>query len=152
MKRLISTIVLAGVLFGASVVATQAQNATGNDVNVPAGPSRANPLDKLHTVGNSAGYGSADQTTLFTVIGNSISILLGLLGIIFIILILIAGFNWMTAAGEEEKIKKAGQTIRHAVTGLIIVVAAFAIWMFISNIIVGDPSTSSPSNPALIGS
>ncbi len=56
---------------------------------------------------------------------------LGLLGVIFIILILLAGFNWMTAAGEEEKVKKAKDTLQRAVIGLLIIVSAYAITYFV---------------------
>ena len=56
---------------------------------------------------------------------------LSLLGVIFIILILIGGYNWMTAAGEEEKIKKAKDTLRRAIIGLLIVVSAYAITYFV---------------------
>ena len=56
---------------------------------------------------------------------------LGLLGVIFIILILIGGYNWMTAAGDEEKVKKAKDTLQRAIIGLLIVVSAYAITYFV---------------------
>lgn len=56
---------------------------------------------------------------------------LSLLGVIFVILIIISGFNWMTASGDEEKIKKATSTIRSAIIGLLIVVAAYSITYFV---------------------
>jgi len=54
-----------------------------------------------------------------------------LLGIIFIILMIYAGYNWMTAQGEEEKVTKAKTTIQRAIIGLIIVVSAYAITAFV---------------------
>jgi cytochrome bd-type quinol oxidase subunit 2 len=56
---------------------------------------------------------------------------LGLLGIIFVILIILGGYNWMTAAGEEEKVNKAKDTLKRAIIGLIIVVSAYAITYFV---------------------
>jgi cytochrome bd-type quinol oxidase subunit 2 len=56
---------------------------------------------------------------------------LSLLGVIFVILIIISGYNWMTASGDEEKIKKATSTIRSAIIGLLIVVAAYSITYFV---------------------
>lgn len=76
-----------------------------------------------------AGY--SDTVTVGTVVGTIIKAFLGLLGIIFVILMIIAGFNWMTAGGDEDKINKAKDTIRAAVIGLIIVVAAYAITYFV---------------------
>lgn len=97
-------------------------------------------LNKLKTVGSSAGYGQGtDETTILKILGTGISVGLSLLGVIFIILILLAGYNWMTAAGDQEKISKAQHTIRSAIIGLLIIVSAFAIWMFISQMIIDDP-------------
>ncbi len=56
---------------------------------------------------------------------------LSLLGIIFIGMILFAGYNWMTAMGEKEKITKAKDTLISAAIGLIIIVASFAITTFV---------------------
>lgn len=98
-----------------------------------------NPLvDRLQNVGTHAGYSQATgPSTLLEIVGTGIRVGLSLLGVIFIILILLAGFNWMTAAGDEEKISKAGRTIRAAIIGLLVIVAAYAIWVFVSNIIIG---------------
>jgi hypothetical protein len=69
--------------------------------------------------------------TLGEVVAVVIKGFLGLLGVIFIILIVLSGYNWMTAAGDEEKIKKATSTIRSAVIGLIIIIAAYSITYFV---------------------
>lgn len=102
-------------------------------------PTASSPLlNKLESVGTAAGYSAGTtESTVLEIVGTGISVGLSLLGVIFIILILVAGFNWMTASGDEEKIKKAGQTIRAAIIGLLIIAGAFAIWLFISNIIIG---------------
>lgn len=64
-------------------------------------------------------------------IGEIIGIFLSFLGVIFLILMLHAGFNWMTAAGDEEKISRSRDTIRAAIIGLIIIVAAYALSIFV---------------------
>jgi hypothetical protein len=56
---------------------------------------------------------------------------LGLLGIIFLTMIIIAGFNWMMAQGEEEKVRNAKDTIKSAIIGLIIVMAAYSLTYFV---------------------
>lgn len=100
-------------------------------------------LEKLNKVGTSAGYDSAtSETTILEILGTGISVGLSLLGVIFIILILLAGYNWMTAAGDQEKITKAQHTIRSAIIGLLIIVSAFAIWMFISRVLIGGGGSS----------
>lgn len=84
--------------------------------------------ENTSVVQKSAGY---EDTTLGATVGMIIKAFLGVLGMIFIILLIIAGFNWMTAAGEEEKIKKATATIRTAIIGLLIIVAAYSITYFV---------------------
>lgn len=53
-----------------------------------------------------------------------------LLGTIFLGLIIYAGYLWMTAGGESEKVDKAKKLIFQAVIGLIIVLAAYSITLF----------------------
>jgi len=91
-------------------------------------------LDELKAVG-SGDTGpylpTTDQTTLAKILGVVVSAFLGLLGVIFIVLTIYAGYNWMTAQGEEEKVKKAKDTLRQSIIGLVIVIGAYAIWAFI---------------------
>jgi amino acid transporter len=89
-------------------------------------------LDKLEQVAETEGpYADVKETTISEIAGTAVNAFLSLLGVIFIILILLAGYNWMTASGHEEKIKKAKETIWRAIIGLLIVVGAYAIWRFI---------------------
>lgn len=76
----------------------------------------------------SLGLGTADLKS--TVI-NVINWVLGLLGIIAVIMILVGGFQWMTAAGNEEKVEKAKKVISAAIVGLIIILLAWAIVNFV---------------------
>ncbi len=69
--------------------------------------------------------------SLGSIIARVIQVALGLLSIIFLALTLVAGFRWMTAGGNEEEIKKAQSSIRSALIGLIIVLAAWGIVYFV---------------------
>ena len=94
--------------------------------------AQSSALKKLETVGSTEGpYSAATETSVSEILGTAVNVLLGMLGTIFIILIIIAGFNWMIAAGDEEKLTKAKNTIRRAIIGLLIVAASYAIWYFI---------------------
>jgi hypothetical protein len=64
-------------------------------------------------------------------IARIINFVLGFLGIIALVIILIAGFQWMTAAGNEEKITTAKKMLGAAVIGLVIILASFAIANFV---------------------
>lgn len=93
----------------------------------------SNTVEKLNEntgyVQQSAGYDAS--LTLGQTVAVFIRGFLGLLGIIFIILIVIAGYNWMTAAGNEEKVQKAQETLRRAIIGLLIIIAAYSITYFV---------------------
>ncbi|MFA6417381.1 MAG: hypothetical protein WCW61_04290 [Patescibacteria group bacterium] len=77
---------------------------------------------------NAAGLG---DMSIGQVVSQIIRVVLGLLSIVFLILIIMAGFKWMTAGGNEEQIKKSTATIKAAVIGLVIVLAAYTITYFI---------------------
>ncbi|NLZ74698.1 hypothetical protein GX917_02245 [Candidatus Falkowbacteria bacterium] len=89
-------------------------------------------LDKLK--GNTFVLKEASGLTTISIgyiIATIIRIALSLLAAIFLILIIVAGFQWMTAGGNEQKVEKALARIKTAVIGLIIVLAAYAITVFL---------------------
>ncbi len=129
-------------------VALSARAALAQGTNTISPTTTANPLDKLNSVGRNAGYGDATSSSLMDIVGTVINVLLGTLGTIFIILIIVAGFNWMTAGGNEEQVKKAGDMIRRAIIGLIVIVGAFAIWTFISRVLIDDTGSGSLTPPS----
>lgn len=73
-----------------------------------------------------------------TLIGNWLAIILGFTGTIFFILVVWAGLTWMTAAGNQENIKKAQDILKTAIIGLIIVLSAYAITRFIGTSLLGS--------------
>jgi len=95
-----------------------------------------NSLTMLSKVAVGGGYGALDLTT---VLGLLIKSALSLLGVVFIIMVIIGGYHWMLAGGNEEGVKKAQGYIKRAIIGLIITVASWAIWDFIlTNFIIGS--------------
>lgn len=84
----------------------------------------------LTTVGTSIGV-DATTNTLPELIGNIIAVLLSVLGIIFVVLVVYAGFLYLTAAGDDTKVKKAKTLLTQSIIGLIIIVAAYAIAAFV---------------------
>jgi hypothetical protein len=86
--------------------------------------------DKANSVATGAGInqGTQDPTVI---IGKIVNVILSLLGVIFLLLVLYAGFLWMTAAGDEKKVGQAKNILSQAVVGLIIIVAGYAISNFV---------------------
>jgi len=73
------------------------------------------------------------EATLPVIIGNLVRIFIGLLGIIFLLLTIYAGFLYLTARGDSEKVEHAKETLQRGVIGLVIISAAYAIASFVIN-------------------
>ncbi len=56
---------------------------------------------------------------------------LGLLGFVFLVLTLYAGFLWMTAGGDEGNIEKAKKILTASVIGLIIILLSYSFTVFV---------------------
>lgn len=70
-----------------------------------------------------------------------INIILGFLGIVAVIIILLGGFKWMTAGGNEDKVGEAKKLIVAGVIGLVIIIAAFAIATFVLDSLISATTT-----------
>jgi len=87
---------------------------------------------RIHTGAEAAGYqAGADETTLASIIGTFIQAILSVVGAVFLVLIFYAGFQWMTAHGEDSIVEKSKDMIRSAIIGLVIVVGSYSITSFV---------------------
>lgn len=75
----------------------------------------------------------SDNDDIRIIVARLIRAVLGLLGIIALVIIIAAGFRWMTANGDEEKVTESRRQLTNAVIGLIIILASFAIATFVIN-------------------
>lgn len=78
-----------------------------------------------------SGLGNASSDPRI-IAASFVQFFLGLLATIFLIMIAMSSFWYITARGQEQKIAKATSTIRGAVIGLIIVIMAYSITYFVS--------------------
>ncbi len=58
---------------------------------------------------------------------NVISSAVGLAGIALFIMLLIAGFNFLFAGGDQKKLEQAKGTLTNAILGLVVIVGAYLI-------------------------
>ena len=86
------------------------------------------------SISNAFGQGST-PTDVRTIVINIIKIALEFIGIIFVALLVYAGFKYMTSAGNEEQTGQAKKLIIQASIGLAIILSAYAITVFISTYI-----------------
>jgi len=69
---------------------------------------------------------------------NIIRMVLGFLALIFLVLTLVAGFRWMTSAGNEESITKAKKMMASALIGIVIIFLSYAITSFVFMVLLTD--------------
>lgn len=84
----------------------------------------------LDKAAKTAGY-NANSYSVDPLISTIVQTALSLVGVIFLVLMIYGGYLWMTARGAEEQVTKAKNLITAAVIGLIIVLAAYAISIFV---------------------
>lgn len=83
------------------------------------------------TAAQKAGYANATNTSFAETLGTIVKVALSFVGIIFLSLMVYAGFLWMTARGETDQVDTAKKIITQSVIGLAITVGAYSITAFV---------------------
>ncbi len=78
-------------------------------------------------------FNSSDSIN--TVTSQIITTILSFLGVIFLVITIYAGFQWMTAGGNEEEVKKAKERLKNSIIGLVIVLAAYAVTFLVTQLL-----------------
>lgn len=68
---------------------------------------------------------------LTIIVGNTINVVLGFLGIVLFAMLVYAGWQWMTAGGDSKQVQEAKARIFNAIAGLVIIAASYAIATFV---------------------
>ncbi len=89
-------------------------------------------LEGLDTTAEEAGFDpegtEADATAL---VANFVNVLMTISGIVFLLIIVYGGFLYMTAGGQEDRIKKAKRMLVSGIIGVIIITSSFAISFYV---------------------
>jgi len=56
-----------------------------------------------------------------------------LAALVCVVILIAAGYSYITAAGDEQKIKKAGDTLTYAIVGLVICFISVILVQFVLN-------------------
>ncbi len=100
-------------------------------------------IPNITLAGAVEGPSESDQTAVFvtesgmsqvevgSLVATVIQVILSLLALIFVSLMIYAGFLWMTAQGDSGQVDKARGIITTSIIGLLIVVAAYSITYFV---------------------
>jgi len=118
LKKLFATLGVLSVLLVPAVAGAQAQ-ITSQDLGIQ--------------YGSATGLGNQDvRTTVARIIRTA----MGLLGIVAVVIILIGGFKWMTAGGNDEQTGEAKKWIFSGIIGLAIILSAYALATYVINSLV----------------
>ncbi len=123
-----SLLILAAAALMAAMLAPQygfAQDGAGD-----AGDAAGDVVD-IYGVDEIAASTKLGKQTLQKTVSSIINVALSLLGIIAVVIILIGGFRWMTAGGNDDKVAEARKWIFSGIIGLAIVLSAWAIATFV---------------------
>lgn len=97
--------------------------------------SKTNEIkDNQYAAAVTGGDYSADSS-LEASLSTIIRIVLSIIGTIFLILMIVAGYQWMTASGNEDSIKKSKRTIINLLIGLALVLGAYALTYTFSSLL-----------------
>lgn len=77
-----------------------------------------------------AGY-QTRGTSVPQFVGVVVNAALGIIGVVFLVLIVYGGMLWMLSEGDETKVGSARGLIFHSIIGLILVLSAYAITSFV---------------------
>lgn len=96
-------------------------------------PAAAGPLlPDIITIKSSTGLNDTEPTV---VAATLIQAVLLLLGTIALVLIIYAGFMWMFARGNEEKVETARSILTSAIIGLVIIIGSYSIGSYVFSVI-----------------
>ncbi len=98
---------------------------------------------------DAAGGKSTSSSNLDSTVKTVINLLSIIVGIVAVIMIIIAGFKYITSAGDSNKVTSAKNTLLYALIGLVIVALAQTIAHFALNE-ANNPSSSSFHNTTAV--
>ncbi len=124
-KKILSLLILSFFLIPSLALVNTANAATDTDV------FGINFVDDGEGGNQDIVLGNKDPRTMVTQI---INVALTLLGIVAVVIVLLGGFKWMTAGGNEDKVGEAKKILGAGVIGLVIILAAWGIAAFILNV------------------
>lgn len=89
------------------------------------------PLGDLNTAADAAGFGTPQENKITTVFAKFVNAILGLVGILFLVILVYGGTLYLTSGGDKDKIEKAKKMLISAIIGTVIIVISYALTTFI---------------------
>lgn len=122
-------------LFTLILLPVLSQQTSAQETQTPATTgSMEKSINNLNIIGNITGLGQANNAPdagLYSKAAAIVNIMLGFAGIISMIIIIYAGFKWITAQGNDEQVGEAKKSIRDATIGLTVIFLAYVLVNFV---------------------
>ena len=83
--------------------------------------------------------GLAGASDLMGLIAIVIQTMLLLAGVIAVVFVIVGGFWYMTASGNDEQAEKGRSTLLNAIIGVVVVLMAYALVTIITNLVTSKP-------------
>jgi TRAP-type C4-dicarboxylate transport system permease small subunit len=93
-------------------------------------PALGNAFKNFRTLTARVGFGDQPPRPE-ELVARLIFVALGMVGVVFVSLIIYGGYLWMTARGNEEQVNKAQRIITESVIGVVVVFLAYFITAFV---------------------
>ena len=84
--------------------------------------------------------GVPGDTTITQLLMRIIQILLAIAGLIAVVFLIVGGFRYITAGGNEESAESGKKTIINAIIGVVVIILSFVIVRVISNALIRGSS------------
>ncbi len=102
----------------------------------------------LASAANAITGGPTSAGDVWTIINNLLGWMVGLFFLAATVFILLAGFKYMTAAGDESKVTEAKNYLTYAVIGIAVGLLAFAIPNILASFLKVNVPTGGPAGQA----
>ncbi len=91
-------------------------------------PSLTHLKNSLDVTAGGAGISTAASNADISIkLGQAINFIFGIIGSLFLVIIIAGGIGWMTAGGNQDKVSKGRQFIVGGITGMLIIFMAYAL-------------------------
>jgi len=80
----------------------------------------------------------APSKDLIPWIQGVLNLVIGISGLISVVILIVAGYMFITASGNEEQIQKATKTLTYAIIGLVICLISVLVVQFVLGKVIGN--------------
>lgn len=124
----VAIILIATVLVGGQLAWAEDNSPTEANKVTIISLAKSEAVSNLDKAANLSGLKS--EGSLGTKVGTIINGVLSFIGVVLLVLFIYGGWTWMTAGGNEEKVKQANKILSSAIIGFVLIFLSYALTNF----------------------